>query len=68
MRIAVNDAPIDTLTESVSVTASIGAAVLDPKWMRTTEDLIGSADEALQKAKQLGKNRVVLADNREGKP
>ena len=68
MRAAIGDAPIDTLTGPVAVTASIGAAVFDPKRMRTTDDLIGSADEALQRAKQLGKNRVVLADKREGKP
>jgi diguanylate cyclase (GGDEF)-like protein len=68
MRAAIGEAPIDTLTGPVAVTASIGAAVFDPKRMRTTDDLVGTADDALHQAKQLGKNRVVLADNREGKP
>jgi diguanylate cyclase (GGDEF)-like protein len=68
MRAAIGDAPIDTLTGPVSMTASIGVAEFDPKRMRTSDDLIGSADNALRRAKQLGKNRVVLADNREGKP
>ena len=68
VRIAIGTVPVDTRTGLVSVTASIGVAVFDSNRMRTTEDLIGSADEALRKAKQLGKNRVVLADNMEGKP
>ncbi len=67
MRSAVGNAPIDALTGPVSVTVSIGVAVFDAKQMRTTDDLIGAADGALQRAKQLGKNRVVLAENREGK-
>ncbi len=65
---AIGDTPVVTRSGLVSVTASIGVAVFDPEWMRTTDDLIGSADEALLKAKELGKNRVVMADNREGKP
>lgn len=68
LRIAIGGAPIDTVTGPVAVTASIGVAVFDQEWMRTGDDLIGSADEALLRAKQLGKNRVVMADNREGKP
>ncbi len=67
IRAAIGEKPVETRTGEVSVTASIGIAVFDANWMRTTNDLIGSADEALRKAKQLGKNRVVLADNREGK-
>ena len=68
MRCAIGDAPIDTLTGPISVTASIGAAVFEPHRMRTANDLVGSADEALHRAKVLGKNRVVLADNMEGRP
>ena len=68
MRRAIGDSPIDTLTGPVSVTASIGAAVFEPQRMRTTNDLVGLADEALHRAKDLGKNRVVLADNMEGRP
>ncbi len=45
----------------LSVTVSIGAAIYDPAIHKTLEDMIASADEALYKAKNTGRNRVCLS-------
>lgn len=44
------------------VTASIGVAVLQPGSEESRESLVKRADQALYRAKELGRNRVVMAD------
>lgn len=46
---------------SFRVTASLGVATLEPGAPATLKELIHAADEALYKAKDLGRNRVSLA-------
>ena len=43
-----------------SVTASVGAATLDPSRDRTVEDWVGRADAALYRAKKQGRDRVAV--------
>ncbi|SMC42267.1 diguanylate cyclase [Rhizobium sp. RU36D] len=43
------------------VTASLGLAALDPKHPMSAEALISAADEALYRAKNMGRNQVVSA-------
>lgn len=49
------------LSEFGSVTASIGVAAIAPKEGESPEALVKAADEALYRAKELGRNQAVLA-------
>lgn len=53
--------PIDVETASIAVRASIGVAGWDDA-MRTAGDLYAAADQALYRAKQLGRDRTELYD------
>ncbi len=59
IREAIAQAPIKAYDTNVVVTASVGAATF-PKDASSTTDLIEQADQALYKAKELGRNRVVF--------
>lgn len=60
IRQAIAKNTIDFQGQNISVTASIGVAVIDQQDIRY-EDLIRHADLALYKAKHAGRNRVCLA-------
>jgi diguanylate cyclase (GGDEF)-like protein len=60
LRAAVEVMPIHTPQQNIKVTISVGAAVF-PEHGRTAEELLAAADAALYDAKELGRNRVVMA-------
>jgi diguanylate cyclase (GGDEF)-like protein len=63
IRVAIAERPAPSIGDRpVSVTASFGVAAL-PAHGTTQVELISAADRALYRAKDLGKNRVVLAEN-----
>ena len=64
IRSAVEKAPIpkEEAQPGGALTVSIGVAELKPTTKRM-EDLIRTADKALYQAKDLGRNRVVLAED-----
>ncbi|HUQ91931.1 MAG TPA: diguanylate cyclase [Bryobacteraceae bacterium] len=59
MRQAISSAPIPSGEHRLYVTASFGATVFLPQHSLQPDDLIQLADDALYKAKSLGRNRVV---------
>lgn len=56
------DIPHSESADAGVVTVSIGSAVAEPGSQRSLAGLIQTADEALYRAKQLGRNRVVHID------
>jgi two-component system cell cycle response regulator len=61
VRSAVDDGPILLNESKVSVTVSIGAAVIANGSLSDTE-MLAAADNALYRAKAIGRNRTVLSD------
>jgi two-component system, cell cycle response regulator len=61
VRAAVDDGPVVAENSEVPVTVSIGAAVV-ANGTTTESQLLASADRALYRAKEIGRNRTVLAD------
>src|SRR5690349_19957989 len=59
MRRAVADTPIPTAAGLLPVTISVGLTWLDPA-DATVDQLLARADHALYRAKQSGRNRVVV--------
>jgi two-component system cell cycle response regulator len=62
LRRAVADKPVSAQGQEVTVTVSIGGAVCQGE---TMDELLKLADDALYKAKNQGRNMVVLADSAE---
>jgi two-component system, cell cycle response regulator len=61
VRAAVDDGPILVGNQQVFVTVSIGAAVVT-NGSTSEAQVLSSADRALYRAKEIGRNRTVLAD------
>jgi two-component system, cell cycle response regulator len=61
VRSAVDDGPVLLNESKVSVTVSIGAAVIANGSLSDTE-MLAAADNALYRAKAIGRNRTVLSD------
>ena len=61
IRAAVADRPLDLDGHAVSITASIGVAVLDRDAHAGVEQWVAAADAALYEAKRAGRDRVVVA-------
>jgi diguanylate cyclase (GGDEF)-like protein len=61
IRAAVADSPIDAEGVPLSVTVSIGTAVLDPI-LNSQQEALAAADGALYRAKNSGRNRVISAE------
>ena len=59
MRQRVVDVPFYTSVGEVSITMSLGVALMSGKIM-SLEELIEDADKALYKAKRAGRNRVAV--------
>jgi diguanylate cyclase (GGDEF)-like protein len=66
IRIGVAEETFGNNGKKVEITLSIGAAEF-PEHGDTTESVVASADEALYRAKKLGRNRIVCAKKRRGK-
>jgi len=63
LRRGIADAPFETEAGAVRVTLSIGGALMRPVDEETESTLLERADLALYRAKNAGRNRVVLATN-----
>jgi two-component system cell cycle response regulator len=59
LRALLADTPVEAGTTSIPIRASIGAAAWHPG-MRSPSDLYAAADEALYRAKELGRDRTEL--------
>jgi diguanylate cyclase (GGDEF)-like protein len=59
MRQALEDSPLEFKGQSIALTASFGAAVLNG--VESLEDFVRRADAAMYEAKNLGRNRVEIA-------
>jgi diguanylate cyclase (GGDEF)-like protein len=62
LRKAISDTVVEADGEQISVTVSVGLSSFRSDESRQEEDLIKKADEALYRAKETGRNRVVLSD------
>ena len=63
IRSVIASGPYRGIPEEVRVTVSIGVSVFDHNTMKTSEDLLRIADQAMYKAKRQGKNRVAGPDS-----
>jgi two-component system, cell cycle response regulator len=61
VRAAVDNGPIVVDESQIPVTVSIGAAV-SPNASTTDSQILAAADRALYRAKEIGRNRMVMAD------
>jgi diguanylate cyclase (GGDEF)-like protein len=62
IRKTVAETPIQTTSETLRITISIGVAASTAE-TRQLEDLLNAADIAMLKAKQAGRNRIFFADH-----
>jgi diguanylate cyclase (GGDEF)-like protein/PAS domain S-box-containing protein len=67
IRVALADMPFITSSKPFAVTASLGCATLEGRSM-DIDGLLRNADEALYRAKKLGRNRVVSHDWQSAEP
>jgi len=61
LRRAIEDASITDGAQTIRATISLGAAAYPNQSVEREEDLVGLADEALYRAKETGRNRLVLS-------
>jgi len=61
LRAKVSETPVTTRHERITITASFGLKTWDGSAPPQLKDLVAQADAALYRAKQLGRNRVVIA-------
>lgn len=61
IRKSIEAMPVRTPEGQLAVTASLGVATTDPSRLQHPEELLRSADAALYRAKELGRNRVEAA-------
>ena len=62
LRVLVQKTPIETDIGPVSITISIGVAVMERATTISLDQLLFRADEAMYLAKRAGRNRVVIWD------
>jgi diguanylate cyclase (GGDEF)-like protein len=58
LRFAINREPVRLCDRFLSITLSLGVTVSDPGCAAAPEALLRAADQALYRAKDLGRNRV----------
>ncbi len=61
IRRTIESAPIRAYDEEIHITVSVGVA-LCPAQASTAEDLVEKADQAMYRAKAMGRNRTILAE------
>ncbi|MCJ9429711.1 sensor domain-containing diguanylate cyclase [Kordiimonas marina] len=61
LRAKVSETPVTTRHERIAITASFGLKTWDGSAPPKLRELVAEADAALYRAKQLGRNRVVIA-------
>jgi two-component system cell cycle response regulator len=61
IRLAISSVPILTDSAKITITVSVGATVAAAE-LRSINDILGAADEALYQAKETGRNRVCFKE------
>jgi len=61
LRRAIEDSSVTDGSQTIRVTASLGAAAFPNREVEQKDQLVQLADDALYRAKESGRNRVVLA-------
>ncbi|MBA4143264.1 MAG: diguanylate cyclase [Nitrosospira sp.] len=64
IRSAINAEPVDSQSEKIPITVSLGVTIGGDRIGEDAAMLIAAADEALYRAKKAGRNRVELSDRR----
>lgn len=65
LRLLIAQTPIQTDIGSINTTISIGVAIKEKAATMSVEQLLSRADRAMYRAKQMGRNRVIIWDQRE---
>lgn len=65
LRLLIAETPIETEIGTINTTISIGVAIKEKTTTMSIEQLLSRADRAMYHAKQAGRNRVILWDERE---
>ncbi len=65
LRLLVADTPIETEIGPIRTTISIGVAIKDKTTSISIDQLLSRADRAMYRAKQAGRNRVIIWDERD---
>lgn len=65
LRHLVVDTPIETKIGSINTTISIGVSLMERTHAETIEQLLSRADRAMYLAKQAGRNRVIIWEERD---
>ena len=65
LRLLIEETPIKTDIGSVNTTISIGLAIKEKTSIMSVDQLLSRADRAMYRAKQTGRNRVIIWDERD---